>query len=522
MKKYIYFFIIISFSGIVWGSKPDWVENYGKSDRYASQLYLTGFGAAALSQDKNELNSMDIAVQNARKELSNKIYLSIKSHSKMQIVERDNYYSQFYISITHSASHLNLWGCEVDKFYDKRSKTAYALVYVRREKLIDHYKGIADRLQNNIRHYYNLGKTAEQQGEKSPALKYYLRCYPLINRMLQARAIIQAASSSQISAFAELEDNIFEKKVVSITELNKAVQNLFQQPIKNLEDLALYVFNCLSDQLNTTRGTLIILPFTFQNTGMSSEFAASLDASLKSNITSLSGFSILANFDSDIEVLDFANADSLYVLSGSYWLQKDSIKVIAEISNYQHKQIMASMNVIIPQRIVENNGCTLQPQNFAQALKEQQIFTQGEINDEGLFLEAWTNKGKNGVVFFDDEIMNVYLKVNLPCYIRLIYHLASGVRTVLLDNYFIDRSYVNHAYKIPLKFVCDQPFGVEVLQIFAQTKPFKKVDTELQEGYQILQEDLYSFLSKTRGMKRMENSDVLKTEQRIVITSMEH
>ncbi|MFO7891273.1 MAG: LPP20 family lipoprotein [bacterium] len=525
MKKYIGTLLIISFPVLVIAGAPDWVDNFGKTDRYPKEIYLTGFGVAALTQDNNKTKCMNISVQNAQKELINKIYLTVKSHTKMRTEEGKGQYSQIYSSVTQSASQVQLWGSEVEKFYDKKSRTAYALVYVKRQKIIDHYNLIKKRLQNDISHYYNLGKRAQQQGNESLALKYYLHCYPLFNKLFRAWGIIHASSSNMIHTFAELEDSEIENDYVKISELNRMVRKLRQQPIKNIKDVTLFMYNCFQDQLKNTTGRLIILPFTFQNTGMSSNFASFLHHNLKSNISCLPGFSMrgsssLENINSDIYLTDFKTADSLFFLKGTYWQQRDSIEIMAEICN-QQDEIAASMNIMIPQSMVNKTGHEITPENFSQALKEQKIFSQGEINNGGIFLDAWTNKGRSGVVFYDDEIMNIFLRVNIPCYIRLMYHLANGVRTVLLDNYFIDRSYVNTAYKIPDKFVCDQPYGVEVLQIFAQTKPFKKIDTELVDGYKILKEDLHTFLSKTRGMKRIEYSEVLKTEERIVITTME-
>lgn len=527
MKKYSNLLLILSFPFLLFGGSPDWVYNFGKSDKFPKEIYLTGFGIAALNKDHNETNCMEVSVQNAQKELINKIFVTIKSYTETRIEEKDEEYSQFYTSVTNSASHLRVWGCEVEKFYDKHSHTAYALVYVRRQKLIEHYNLIVEKLQNDISHYYNLGKLAEKQGNKSSALKYYLNCYPLFNRLFRARAIIYASNSRMNSIFAELDNRKPESNFVQISELNKAVERLRQQPIKNVEDLTLFMYSCFRDQLTAPAGKLIILPFTFQNTGMSSKFASLLNESLKNNISYLSGFRVLNSLQSEkiyseVDITDFQTTDSLFLLMGTYWQQRDSIKIIAEICNYKNKQIKASMNIMIPQNIIIKTGLEIIPENFNDALQEQRIFSNGEVKNSGLVLEAWTNKGSNGVVFFDNEIMNVYLRINIPCYIRFIYHLANGVRTVLLDNYFIDRSYVNTAYKIPIEFVCDQPFGVEVLQIFAQTKPFKKIDIELHDGYNILKEDLYSFLKKTRGMKKVEHSNVLKTEERIVVTTMEN
>ena len=57
------------------GKQPDWVVNYGQSDKYDEQVYLTGFGEAlGISQESKE-----IAQENARADLSQKVLVKIDS-----------------------------------------------------------------------------------------------------------------------------------------------------------------------------------------------------------------------------------------------------------------------------------------------------------------------------------------------------------------------------------------------------------------------------------------------------------
>jgi hypothetical protein len=116
--------------------------------------------------------------------------------------------------------------------------------------------------------------------------------------------------------------------------------------------------------------------------------------------------------------------------------------------------------------------------------------------------------------------MQVYVRVNLPSYIRLMYHLADGRRTLLVDNYYIDESKVNMVVQIPEEFECDAPYGAEVLQAFARTERFEPIEVVEVEGYKVLKEDLGTFLSTTRGMKKAKQG-TLQAETRVVMTTME-
>ena len=116
--------------------------------------------------------------------------------------------------------------------------------------------------------------------------------------------------------------------------------------------------------------------------------------------------------------------------------------------------------------------------------------------------------------------MQAYVRVNMPSYIRFIYHLADGERTLLLDNYYIDESKVNMVYQIPEEFVCAAPFGAEFLQAFARTEAFEPLKTTGVDGYDMIDENLNEFLPRMRGFKKLKK-EVQQAENMVVITTME-
>ena len=98
----------------------------------------------------------------------------------------------------------------------------------------------------------------------------------------------------------------------------------------------------------------------------------------------------------------------------------------------------------------------IEPENYQKALAEQGLFAAGELQGGGLALELWTNKGAEGLVFTRGEKLKAFVRLNLPGYVRFLYHLADGKRALLLENYFIDAGKVNVAYELPQEFECDR------------------------------------------------------------------
>jgi hypothetical protein len=108
----------------------------------------------------------------------------------------------------------------------------------------------------------------------------------------------------------------------------------------------------------------------------------------------------------------------------------------------------------------------------------------------------------------------------MPCYVRLIYHLASKQRALLVNNYYIDESKVNLVYQIPQEFEIAAPYGVEVIQASVQTEEFEPIRTQNRDGYDILEDDLGKVLAQTRGLKKTKPG-LLKAETRLTVTTME-
>ena len=106
--------------------------------------------------------------------------------------------------------------------------------------------------------------------------------------------------------------------------------------------------------------------------------------------------------------------------------------------------------------------------------------------------------------YTEGETMKVFARVNQPAYIRLLYTLADGKRTLLQDNYHIDASKINSRVEIG-EFICTPPFGAEMLFVAARTEQFSDIKTRKENGYIFLEnQDAASAARRSRGMQRIE------------------
>jgi hypothetical protein len=506
---------------------PDWVKNQGKSATYNELHYLTGFGMAKLEKNGNKAEVSQQASDYAKKNLIEKIRVNVSSNVVSKNEETEKKYSTYFSSAVQSTASMDLQGLEIRTYFDDDENIWYALAVVSRENIAAVYDKRVSEVRSEIEGHMANGKKYDDQNQRAKALEEYLACYPLFRQLEEAETILMAAGTSESKSMNEL-DGAVQTQQLSMTQVRQAVDKLVQRPINTTEDLAWYLTYTMKGQIDLQGKSVLVAPFTYQDTKMASPFSRYFKQSLESKAVEVGRWSIVQQ-TSDFQpkmgnvAKEYAQASGAnYILTGTYWEIPQGVKVQAVLRNVADSKLVASVEQVLPGAVVQSSGQSIKPQNFKEAFEDQKDFKSGEVVGSGLNIEVWTNKGVDNLIFTKGERMNVFVRANLPCYIRFIYHLASGQRTLLLDSYYIDDSKVNKVCQIPPggEFECDAPYGSEVLQVFARTEQFDPVVTVDKDGYKFLQEDLKQFLVATRGFKAVKQQ-VMQTEQRVTITSME-
>jgi hypothetical protein len=539
--------------------KPDWVETFGYSPDRPAKSYLTGFGTSA----GKDSDALQVAQDNARANVSRTIVVDIKSllHTFREEINRK--YSQHLSSITQSSTALKLMGLNTETYVDNRPPTAYALAYVSKADLGRIYSDRRSKLRDEIIRIIADAQAAEQNSRNMEAATKYLSLYPLYEELQEAETILLVVGWSEgqptpedrlariEDAFAELYRELGEsppssdeEPLMSWTKVANKVDELLLQSPKTVDDVARSVLIQLSKQVGDLNGQLMITPFTYQDTKMTSRFARYFRAAFEKQM----GLMRNLNWNAVSEAQDFRpksvqitrdlakDSGAQWLFSGTYWEQGEKIKLMATLRDVDTGKILAGADVLFDAGILESAGLSPKPENFQQALIEQKAFAEGEIVSGQLQIDVWTNKGDQNLLFTEGEIMKVYVRVNRTAYIRLLYILADGRRTLLPvdpdtsklhDNYYIDQSRVNHAVQIPAEFECTSPFGAEMLVVIARTRPFEPLDTvELNGHYFLVADSPKDAAAKARGIRGMKlrkqkPEDIQQTEAKIVITTME-
>ena len=515
-------------------AKPDWVKNYGRSEERPVHIYLVGFGSAWGSGAEPR----QIAADDARADISRHIITKVKSVIRTSESEIKGILSQQYSGVTQSETALKLLGLETEAYVDSgRNPTTYVLAYVRRAELKRIYTRQVSELREEIRRILADAEEATNASKIEIAVEKYLSTYPLYEALKEAEIILLVAkhySSSSDVAFDELER--VRKKlsrepdiplIPSHIEVINRVEQLVSESITSVDGIARAIVFQLSKQIKQPAGKVLLAPFTYQDTQMTSRFSRQLLAALEAQLGQIAKWKTVnqtrrsrGNFRprSVQHMRDLAKeAGATLLLSGTYWENDDQITLRGTLRDVETGEIKAGAVVKFDRDMKTLN---FKPQNYKQMLIEQHAFAEDEFIS-GLQVEMWTNKGSENLLYIKGETMKVAVRVNRAVHIRLLYILADGRRTLLYDNYYIDQSKVNRVVEIPQEFECASPFGAELLVIAARTEAFPPIQTYESDGYHFLSaKDAGQAARDFRGMKKKQ-PDVQQSEARLVLTTME-
>ena len=508
------------------GKQPDWVVNYGQSDKYDEQVYLTGFGEAlGISRESKE-----IAQENARADLSQKVLVKIDSTvSNYQLEDGEETLQQFS-TVTQSSSELQVMGLETLTYVrdSRKNPMSFALVYIERKKLAKLYQAEKKRLTSQILQLITLAEN--QDNPKYTSVQYYYQTWPLLDKLAEVQTILLSVSSTQIFSDLASQDLADQPLILNKSQINRRIQQLSLHSIDNLDDVAGAIQFQLYQQFDLQHQQLLVQPFFYQDTRLSSRFARYfkqlLEGKLENSIQPHREFQAKSvNYEKDMAV----SADADYIITGSYWEKEDNVQILAFCRSVQTGEIRASANVDFKRGMLKSS-LNLKPDNFEKIMSQQLAFEQEVVDSGQLKLEVWTDRGKNALLYSQGELMKVYLRTNRPCYVRLLYILANGQKTLLVDNLQINLESINRPLLVndllEIDFECTSPFGAEMIIGVARNYPFDTIETTERDGYIFIDTDNSKHLANitrgTKGFKRRKRNDesIQQTETKLILTTV--
>jgi hypothetical protein len=519
MRKSIHFLLLLLACSITSATfvnaqkdkgKPTWTDPYQRKLDYPENTYLVGFSAqeAPKSADKQEL--LDTQKGLARTELTQSILVTVKSISVSNIENINSKTHEYFKSVSSTYSNVDVAGLKTETYIDEKKNIVYAFCYAKKLTVREATKA---KMQNHLTAIQQKIETAQNQAksaQKQLALKSYMECYPLFAEVENCQTLLIALGANSEDVGIDSYQATKQKVKAAIDDLSKSSQ-------ANMEDAAYFMATSLALQLNeNNKGSVRLLPFTYQDAEMASQFSARFQNILEQSLVRNAGVKVSTQVPSNIA--NGYNED--FILAGTYRDEEGMLKITAVLRSNKTKETVAATDGQIPLKFLKENDIAYKPEGFDEAYDRMKQFNRDQnAGTGGLHVQLFTNKGENGLIFNKGERMRLFIRANRECFIRVIYHLADGQQVLLLDNYYINAENANKVYELPYEFECSEPFGVETLQMNAQTAQFEPLSTKEIDGYKYIRNSLSETLVKTRGFKATSATSA-STEKRLTITTM--
>ena len=476
-------------------SAPEWVSTGGSTPRFPRERFVVGF---AVAQGKDAAAS---AKAQAASDLGQRIVVRIENETTDSQEQKGDQFKQEIAAVTRASTDIRLTGLAYETHED--GDKVYALAIIERAAAAAERRKLRDDAAALAKSLLQQGAEAESGKRESDALKAYFGARVSVAEAASHEAVARALLAANAAAF---------DADVSATakEADTHIAQLLRKPVSTLKDAIEAISLQLERQGVASGARWTVAPLTYKATSFHSVFGRAVSQDLQLALAQLSGGAGASTQGRDL------------ALRGSYLEEGDNLKIKVVASEVSTGRLVAGADALLPKKAVPTE-LPLVPQNVLQAMQDQKILAGAdEVVSGGLSLDLTTSMGRSNLLLAEKQEYKLMMRVNKPCYVRLVYLLANGMRVPLEQAFYVDESKRNLWVEYPNAFEVAPPYGVERFQAVAFTdKPepllTKKVTVAGQE-YDVVADDAPKALVGHRGVKFASSSSKKKEVAEAVIT----
>jgi hypothetical protein len=454
--------VVFALFSIAAAPPPDWVKTGGTAARYPAQKFLTGFGEAATAESAKLAATADLA---------KKISVRIEQNVRDLSAEKNGQYRYEISAATAASTDVRLTNTSFEVFADGGKN--FALAYLDRGRF-----------------------ASDRRAERDRAIAELLRCVESAKTSLAANmacrkhVVVATEHGSNVRALDGGKDDPKDKELIDASRaLDDRIAELFKKAAASAGEAADTMALELKEQGLGAVGQLTVAPLTYGTSSFTSAFGRQMAVELERAIGAAAAKS--------------TGAKRSIVVRGTFTDPGDRVRLIVTARDGASGEIIGGAQASLAKSSVAK-GTELVPPNFKDALAQEKVLGGGEIISGKLRLELSTNKGERNLLFAAGEELKLYMRVNQPAYVRIIYLLASGAKVPIEQAYYLDATKVNQTVEYPNAFEISPPFGVEQIFAVAFTEKPDPLPTTKQtiggEEYDVVSE--VATLVKHRGLKK--------------------
>lgn len=498
--KLFYFTVILLITTPLFAQTPQWVDFENRKKAFPAGIYYTAFVENSFERKQNPEKILEEMKNRASLQLSSGIKVTVEGLTTNIIEETDSEYQSYFRQAATSYTNVDLVGLKYETYIDEKDRKIYVLAKVKKRELNNYYEQQLQRQMNVLERNISKGEKLIEAANQTEAQKSYTEAVSKARECESYQSLLMAMGKTPSGQLGIATLKKYNKRLNALQLALKSTEN------RSVSDLANFLASTMSQKI-PEQASLKISYITYGDTKLPSLFSRRFADALTQALGRQGNY----------EIVEKPGQNTLLV-HGTYWESGNNLSV-SLITQNEKGNVVAAASDIIGKNQLEKNNIKYKAENFENAYSRQKAFRKDEVVRSDMLAEVWTNKGAENLLFQEGDIMKLFVRVNMPAYLRVIYYMADGSKVLLLDNYYIDQTKVNKVIEVPDEFECAAPFGYETLQLTAQTKPFSALVTEKKYGYDFIVQDTKSIVQNTRGFKKVTNKDK-SAEMRLNFTTV--
>jgi hypothetical protein len=513
MKKILFLTVFMIIVAALSAQSPIWLKSSGADSSYDPDEYLTGFGLSSLP-GKNAKDALENAKQQALRDLVQKLKVRVEAATKLSDSQSGLTGCVNYQSDVKTLVSLDLGGVETfESAFDSGRNCWAALAVLDKHKMLITLETERAALLADLD-----GRLAELKDLSGR------RRLDLLQTSLNAfqgtlDKLVQNVAVSRLLGSPDSTLNLLTKYYQARSDADGAIR---KDAILSSQDVVEALIKAY-DWKSLGSRNLVVIPAVYKTSEISGPFSqyirnAFVDE-LKLKAPKLKVLYGTPDAPADLE------------LRGSFYEQGKGWGFVYRLCDKVKGTVLAHLDLDLDEGFVKAQKLAFLPDNINVAKQDWDLQQAVYDNPVPTELQAWTNKGKDGLVFEEGEYVDFYVQCNRPGYISVLYNLAGKdrLRVPLYENIQIFPKDIGKPVKLDRQGPFTPPFGSESAQFFFSSNPIPKYQTEVVtvEGveYPVLAEDYKGFVVTTRGLggiKKDSSSavDTYKTDITLAITSV--
>ena len=353
MRK-IYWLILLLCPIITQAQQPQWIDYSWRLSTYPEKDFFITFISGEVSESQDAKNLLDVYEEQAKAALIQQIQVSLQAATDYQVANIDAATTEAFRMRAQSLSKAQITGLRTDRYHDSKKSLAYAIAWAKKSELKYFYRNAVNRLMEQIKNQKLMADDYRSKNDQQQALKTYYETMPVFTELEEAQFILLALE------IVDESDTKLKESHELLTAVKSAITDLQQSEKASIDDLGYFMAYGLFLQLGNLQSPVHLQAFSFENSGLISEFSERFKTALSSGFVRAG----------DYKVSDYPGSSAIAV-SGSYWKEGESLKVNAVAR--QNGQAKAAAEISLPVQWLRDRSVNWVPENYLRIAKLAEI-----------------------------------------------------------------------------------------------------------------------------------------------------